>query len=605
MRGIYKVPFHQDETATSFAARLAAANGLSPTPFCEDMGFSFDEVIRGRQDALLRLSEVSHVPHERLAHNAFLHRPNGHGILRGEEVRTPWIARFHARVCPLCLDNDVQREEGPKAARRYYRIHWQLTSIRCCPIHNAPLFELPRVTSYRSFDLDYRIGVSTRELHKALRSRDTTPFTEFEQFVLDRLEGRKQAGPLLDKMTMMAAADTCELFGMYTEFGKYVNLKKASEDEWRLAAQSGYKLLLQGREGIRQFGRHMAAQENPKRCAYGGYHILGGINLALSPGQRKGRDYDLVRDELINVVRETVAIAGKCNILGQTLSKGHVAIHHAFKKLGGSQPHVRALLLHFAEETDNEATVFASSVIDKASEYLDDLATPTEAMSFLGINRAALEHLINRNAVFNDPLFAKLFPDSWPRYSRAAMQSLIDTARSASPVPSGAGMYSISKAAQKARVPYPDIVELLLKKKLLRVHYDPKLPGLGSILVDPPEIASHFRIGEEWMLTDEVASLLKVEIESVQLLARECILTGHKLGLLGYASTTKFFDRDEVNAFHERYASSMALSEESNLTGAKVAQLLRDADIDKVRAKFLVFYERRSAMRALAHRSAA
>ncbi|WFU91313.1 hypothetical protein QA644_24280 (plasmid) [Rhizobium sp. CC1099] len=266
---------------------------------------------------------------------------------------------------------------------------------------------------------------------------------------------------------------------------------------------------------------------------------------------------------------------------------------------------MRTVLLHFAGETDATATVFSFSVFEQARQYLADVVLPIEAKPFLGITRAAFVQLVDRGLVVKDDLFAKLFPESLARYSKMKLQSVIDTARSVPAVASRDGLVALAKAPLKTHTSYADVVALLLERKLSRVYYDLKLPGLASIFVDPVEAASHFQVGEEWMFAEEAAALIGVEAQTVYLMTREGVLTAHKLRRPGYHSSTIFLDRNEVNKFHATYASSTGLSEGTTMTTGSVAQILKSRNIPKVRAGPVVFYERKDARKALAELIAA
>lgn len=598
MRGIYKVPFHCDETSTSLAIRLAAANRLAVFPFCEDQGFSFRGVVRGESEALKRLSEISQVAPERLIRNAFVITKQGHGVLRDEAVRTPWVTRYPARVCALCLNDDLRYAQGPNSARRYYRIHWQVASIRSCEIHDAPLIELPSSGSYRNFDLDYRAMTHTRELNRALATLGTAPFTEYEKFVLRRLDGHKAASPLLDDMSLLTAIDLSELFGMYTTFGKHANLRNFGQSEWQTGTQAGFDLLSQGREGVRRFVQLMTIGSNPKRSARGGRAILGGINTGLSHVTRKGPEYDRIRADILSFLGESVALTATDKVFGQASSGSNVTIHYARRILGGSEPQVRTVLMHFAGEKDTATTVFGPSVIERAKRYLDDLVLPIDAKPILGVTRAHFEQLVERGVVFEDKVFAKLFPSQLPRYSRKELTKLVDAARATPPVGSRNGLVPLAKVGLKIHAHFTDTLSLLSQNKLTKVYYDPKLPGLASIFVDPSEVKSRFDIGADWMLADEVASLIGVGHQSIWLMTRAGILPFHSFRLPGH-NHSLFFHKEEIAKFHRKYASSKGLAAEANLSNGSVGQRLRKANVEKLRAGAVVFYERTGALQAL------
>ncbi|MBO9197535.1 TniQ family protein [Rhizobium sp. 16-449-1b] len=600
MRGIYKVPFHEDETATSLAIRLAAANRIAAVPFCDDLGFSFKGVVGGEHDALTRLSEISQIAPERIFRNAFTITKPGHGILRDEKVRTPWLARYPARVCATCLHEDIRREQGPNSARRYYRIHWQLVSIRSCEIHNAPLIELPSASKYRNFDLDYRATNHTRELNNALAFNGTRLFTDYERFVLDRLEGRRQAGELLDSMSMLSGMDVTELIGMYATFGKFANLDQHNESDWHNGAQAGFNLMRQGRPGIRQFLQQMTADTNMKRSARGGGSVLGGINLGLSPMYpfRSGPDYDLIRAEMMAYVNEHAALTSKHRIFGKASSGTHVAVHDALRTMGGGDM-ARGLLLHFSGEQDEKTTVFPLAAYKKAQEYWDDLVFPIDANLLLGTNSPHFVQLVDRGIIEKDELYGKLFPSNMARYSRSKLLALVDAACSCPPVAKHDGLISLSKAVVLVRVPFADIITLLIEKKLSQVHYNLELPGLASILVDPAELTGLFPLDERWMMVGDVATLMGVLKRDICQMTRGGILPFYKFRVPG-RSQSIFFDRNEIQEFLAKYTHAKALATETGLRSQKVAQLLRLTDIPKLRAGIAVYYERAAARAALA-----
>ncbi|MBO9178269.1 MULTISPECIES: TniQ family protein [unclassified Rhizobium] len=600
MRGIYKVPFHDDETATSLAIRLAAANRIPAIPFFDDLGFSLKSVIGGEHDALTRLSEISQISPERIFRNAFTITKPGHGILRDEKVRAPWLARYPARACATCLHEDLRREHGPNSARRYYRIHWQLASIRSCEIHDAPLIELPSGSNYRNFDLDYRATKNTRELNNALALKGTRPFTDYERFIIDRLEGRRRAGELLDSMSMLSGMDVTELIGMYATFGKYANLDHYNDSDWHNGAQAGFSLMRQGRSGIRQFLQQMTADRNKKRSARGGAAILGGINLGLSPRYhfRSGPDYDLIRAEMMAYINEHVGLTYKQKVFGKASSGTHVVFTDAIKTIGGGDM-ARGLLLHFSGERDEKTTVFPLSAYEKAQEYFDDLVFPIDAYPLLGITRPHFVQLVDRGVIAKDELYKKLFPSCMAKYSRSKLHTLVDAARSSPPVAKHDGLVSLSNVIVLVRVPFADIINLLMERKLSQVHYNLELPGLASILVDPAEVTSHFPLDERWMMASEVATLMGALKREIFDMTRGGILPFHKFRVPG-RSQSIFFDRNEIQEFHAKYTHAKALATETGLKSHKAAQLLRLADIPKLRARLSVYYERTAARAALA-----
>lgn len=54
-------------------------------------------------------------------------------------------------------------------------------------------------------------------------------------------------------LPLHAAIASCELFGAVAAFGRTVNLKKLSEEEWRIGGGAGFEILADGKPGLEVF----------------------------------------------------------------------------------------------------------------------------------------------------------------------------------------------------------------------------------------------------------------------------------------------------------------------------------------------------------------
>lgn len=168
---MYKLPFHDDETAAGFCSRLAAACGVGSDAFCADMGFSYPGILRAEETSLRLLAEVSSVPFERLQRNAVRPLKQGQSILRGELLRTPHFQTATSRLCPRCVDDDRSKGSGP--SRSYDRLHWHFRFVRACPIHNVEIFNGPG----RFRDFTALLQEEALAIHKAAQSRTRKEFS--------------------------------------------------------------------------------------------------------------------------------------------------------------------------------------------------------------------------------------------------------------------------------------------------------------------------------------------------------------------------------------------------------------------------------------------
>jgi hypothetical protein len=147
----------------------------------------------------------------------------------------------------------------------------------------------------------------------------------------------------------------------------------------------------------------------------------------------------------------------------------------------------------------------------------------------------------------------------------------------------------------QANIKYFRIVELLLAQKLTNVFYDRSAVGLAQNLVDPNEIRALSAVGENWVISDVVATELGVSMQTFHMFARSGLIKGHRLGVSGHRSRKLFFDRDEVRAFHQKYVSSAKLGKMFNLSSAAVSQRMIKLQAPVVRTGNFVLYLRAEA----------
>jgi hypothetical protein len=209
------VPFHADETPTSYASRLAARNGTRAEPFCKDFHIRLREVADGDEASLRTLAALGGIEPERMLANAFVRSGPRQWTFRGEPLDWTALQRTRLAICPACALADIEAEPKltPEAAV-YGRASWLLDVVRLCPVHRIPM-------AYA----DQALGARRRLLHDfaqhakqlvpnfaALANMPPQEPAPLQTYVLRRLAGYKGTA-LLDSMRLASVVRLCETAG--------------------------------------------------------------------------------------------------------------------------------------------------------------------------------------------------------------------------------------------------------------------------------------------------------------------------------------------------------------------------------------------------------
>lgn len=87
-----------------------------------------------------------------------------------------------------------------------------------------------------------------------MANAEERPLAWLESYVDLRAAGHGPAGGrLLDAFPLHVAIAACELFGAVAAFGRRVNLKRLTDEEWRQAGGTGFDIFAGGSSGVEAF----------------------------------------------------------------------------------------------------------------------------------------------------------------------------------------------------------------------------------------------------------------------------------------------------------------------------------------------------------------
>ena len=595
------IPLGRGEAVTSFASRLAAANGLPVREFCLDWNFRFQSVVDGDAAAIEILADKGGIAAADLMAHAFIHGQKHAFTYRGEQLMRFSLRRKRVAVCPWCLAEDIANSDRKPYLAVYGRAIWQIDCIKTCPVHQIALAvvaddmeaaTLHEFTHHVAPVLPHLAGLGDQAVRREL--------TGLEKYVLARLDGAHQA-KFLDSLALFVAIKLCEMIGAVDLFSRTANLKRLSDEQWRLAGAAGYAIAAGGPPAISAFlSRLQATFDYSRRGGTEGPQALFGRLYQWLEFGAEDPAYNPVRDVIGRHIGDHLPLGPGDTVFGQPVE---VRTLHSIRSLSlEANVHPKRLrkLLRAAgvigEAQDplvDASVVFAagkaSSVITRAKgamslpaagEYLNaprvHRALLVEAGFLVPCVPAAGFGAVDQFAVADlDEFLRRLLADAQPVKTPKADQ------------------VDIPAAAKRACCSAAEIVRFILDKKLKWVGRLAGIEGYLSVLVNLDEIRSLVRGEDHGGLTPyKVACTLGV----TDRVARELIRHGH----LKTVSTINPINRcpqsvvmpAEVERFQQKYVSLFGLAKERGRHFRKLKQEL-DAngtklafDAEKIGATF-------------------
>ncbi|MDX1146062.1 hypothetical protein GOL39_26110 [Sinorhizobium medicae] len=568
----------EGETLTSLCSRVAAANGRTMDEFCRDMALKTQEVIDGDAEAVQRVAVAVRVPVADLERITIIRRGGSSCVYNGESFLSPYFQRTSFRFCPRCLEEDMSDTSSRPNTRRYGRAIWSSRFIRTCVAHQWSMADAGRApNTHWNYDFCLLLDRLRSEIKRASeRSRAQVP-TAFERFATDRFSRVKGHGDFLDTLGLQAGADLCVLSGMALRNGKRYRSLRRSEPEWHEAAQL-YEFLCRGLTGWNEILEFCCNTTDQSKSLLGGDAIYGQLHSSLAK-YRPGADYDRIRMDMRKFAIDRLDLTSETVIFGEKVSTSRISSNQVNERFGRDSRYIRKLLLADgapgAAERKKGGVTFDETAAMLAAKKLGDAVKASEAGRLLGVGLSTQHIIINDGHLA--PMVERNRPIKLSRlFSRTEIQRLLDRVLPEVPCTDVTGLYPFETATRRANARQSEVLNLLIQRKLLRVGVDREHHGIGSLLIDPTEVAIHTRLPDHGCLTlDEV---------------RAAMVTGYSvvkaLGVNGYLLTRS--ERNPVNRarqmvvhpteldrFQSMYISFDRIMVEQKITRPRLSSLLK------------------------------
>jgi len=435
------------------ASRLAQVNHVP----LRDMGIGIHSLIAGERAVITQLAELSGVPVAALRQGT-PRSSDGETWFAGHRFPAASLVGREVRGCLDCL----KAQPGMRGI-------WSLPFLMICAEHNRPLITLWTVQDRLDrHDVTKRLPELDLSPEALPEQRDPS---QFEIWLLDRLEGNAASNDWLDQFDLYASAQFCFELGRAAVATKLPKWRVLRDDQKWWPADVGFRLCSGGEEALRtaltELQHLMGQPEEGPRKIFCGLHDL----LAVDPCPEELQPF---RDILQRHIFETWPLAPGDEVLGEpVLRSGRMSL-----------PLVARLMQM------PEADVMASTEADErcASGWmLIDRAEAGAVFPDGLIESAFLQAMSLTPHQFAQAGDAGLFERTDDlRWSAWAAQELIDDLLlGAEPIyVTMHDWCSLSEAAVRLRTAFPDLVEDIRSGRLVRVGKYLQRSGFASVLVN-------------------------------------------------------------------------------------------------------------------------
>jgi hypothetical protein len=591
------VPFHADETPTSYASRLAACNGTRLNPFCNDIRIRPLDIADGDEDSLRTLAALGGIEPEFLLANAFVKSGPLEWTFRAQSLDRIALRRTRLAICPACALADIKaRPKLMPESATYGRAAWLLDVVRLCPVHRIPLAyaeEAPRVRLLHDFAQHVKLLLPRLPKLAEATPQDPGPL---QAYALRRLDGAKGAA-FLDPMHIASLVRLCETAGAVALFPD-LDTKQLTDEQREAAGTVGYNALKGGAATFRPMLAQLKSAVDRRSRLDGPTAAFGKLYWLLSR-TLDDPDLDPVRDIMRDFVLANFAIESGQSVLGKALDRRRLHSIQTLARQTSVHPkvlrrHLRTAGLLAQDQIDmsDHNVLFDADAGLAVATPLADALSAAEAMEHLNAPRSQMALFVEHG--FLQPGHRAADSGGQDRYAAADLDAFLLKLGINSPSAYHHRAFrNIPETAKQCCRSAADIIRLIVDGRLETKKATGSVRGYLSILVDPAQVAK---------------ALHGPETDGVPLrdAARRVGTSDRVLdALIEHGHIAKFVAANPVNKcpqnlvavkelerFRSRYVSLWTLAKEQKLHMASMKILLEAAglepaiDPDEVGARF-------------------
>ncbi len=483
---------HQEgETLASFTSRLAAANGLTATEFCKDLGLSFSAVILGDTNSLAKIADLSGADAQVLAAWSPQKTEERRTDLRGHSFLSKTLRTAQVRGCLHCLAEDAARNPKQPELELALRGAWMVPHMQICLRHGTPLMPLwehaqptQRYDSALNFrDTWSKLEATTNPLKPVAPSR-------FDLWIADRLVGNLQ-NTWLDNHPLQAASSFC--FALGTAIGRVKPIKNQRD-----AYARGFDVARGGPETIRCALESL--QHLPLGPQAGAKKVFPKLYERLAYDTADDPEYDVYRDILRAHMTATWPLEAGQDILGASLKRRRLhSVRTAAKAYKIDPRRLRKMLAAAGVVPAAGAQgaradtwdVFPAEDMHARLGQFSRLCDAKEFAASLNMSRSQFNLLV-RDGVLRPCLPNADVKTIWdPEDGATFLASVFEHARSLKHV--DAPWVHISKSAQRLKISPAPIIRAIQTGRFDHLGCSAQHTGYAALFVDHDEVSSFLK----------------------------------------------------------------------------------------------------------------
>lgn len=602
-----------------FASRLAALNGVNLATLLREMRVPHLEVDRGNENAVRDVAAlgglniektealIRYTPRRLAEDRAY--------VLGSERLDTGSVHRTHFRYCPHCVREDLERFDGPMAARPWLRVEWLIDHIRTCLRHDVVLLDAGTVCKrFQAPDFAETMGDQILpRIDDLIEGAIPSPHSGFEDWVVARIDGVRQSMTWLDEMPLRVGIAFCEALGVSSLHPPKIRTGSFSVTDWKNAAAEGFRIAARGEDAIVECLTRLVDAQVVERGVIGLRDTYGYLYGLL---QRKAGDPDF--EKALDILRrhafDTLPLEAGTNVLGVVLERRRVhTVVSASRASGAHARTIRNLLgrkgvaaANFGSGlTDHRVTIRAEEVEPTLAKLPTALTAP-RVVELTGIPRMHLRSMIAQG----------FLP------TLTASDKVAHARHHLAPEDVDALMKRLFAGAEPVKAPTSRKVTIMTARQIATAHNDDLIAWLLE-----GKLGWKGRLGEEMRYenllidADELTELVRAEPEMTGLtnehvvrfipgLAKPSVPALVALGVLATAEEfspearrlVQVVTRESAEAFRARYAALGELCQITGLHHKRVRQRLRRVGVDEIfpyEEAGAFIYARQSALEAM------
>jgi len=590
----FRHPLQLREAATGFASRLAAVNNRGLTELLRHRGISPWDVDRGDENAIRFVAAIGSADPAQLLHQTI--RPTDkerRWEVAGESFGPNAINRTYFRYCPHCVLEDLRDVYGPETARPWLRIEWTLNHYRACHRHHVFLVaSAPTRRRFAPFDFNETMASLSPELPEIASTTDAYRKSPFHDWIVTRLEGRKDPNNWLDALPLHVAATWCENLGISALHQPKVMPATLTTNDKAIAADEGFRMASAGIGAIKELLDRLVAAQAQTRGIVGPRDTYGYAYGVLA----KTMD-DPAFDPLRTVVRDLIRTAMPWKIgtdlLGETITEHAVMTIRTVAVATGADAKTIRRLFH-RKNIDNEglqANKRNHRVMAPAAELavtvqkLKDALTMPKTMKRLGIERRQVEALVEVGALPYATGVERIGAEQH-RFAPSDIDAMLTklTGGAVEIEHPNDRQVDISTARHMAGVTTVDVLKLIFDRRLAWKGHLPGRTDYKGLLLDADEVTMLVRQDAPQFKNFRFSDVESVVPGLSQRSIQPLIDIGELVQTMEYSPNARrevpVVTAASVAAFRRKYATAAELCQRPGLHHRQVKYRLLEAGVD-------------------------